>query len=177
MTITLTPIPWTVVDGLLSMRMKGTTVNLTEDHPNFSTLVSSLKERKWRVVEALVYRMEKKESLVDRMAHFDAKKVTNDTTVVTATIPGSLPTLMLVRPEVLTLAGRIPTVVIDPIENRDAVIERLWNLALTAGRDTFAYQSAEEKFPGDLKVSVAGDVFEFQAKDENWVPLLKIVEG
>jgi hypothetical protein len=170
----LKPIPWTLVDGLLSMRMNGSTINLSEDHPNFDTLVGYLVGRKWRVVEALVYRLEKRETLVEKMSHYDARKDVGNLEVASTRFAEGLPILTLARPDTEPAVGRIATVILDPIEDQDEVILRLWTLALRVNKDTFAYQSSEEKFPGDLKVTPAGDVFEYRAKEENWVPLLKI---
>ena len=90
---------------------------------------------------------------------------------------GALPFLVLERPELEPVTGRVSNIVLDPINDQEAMILRLWTLALRLNRDTFAYQSLEEKFPGDLKVSPSGMVEEYRAKTSAWEAIFQISEG
>ena len=168
-------IPWTLVDGILTLRLNGISMSLTEDHPNFFRILQYLKEHKFRVVESLVYRQETFKTPVELLAEFDPdKESVRELTPDPPKIGGSLPVFFMKRPEITPLSGRVSTVIINSLEDKEGMVQRLYELALQTGKDTFAYQSIEEKFTGDLRVTPSGLVFEYKIKEEDWDPICQI---
>jgi len=168
-------IPWTLVDGLLTLRLRGSSICITEDHPNHARILDYLKQRKFRVVEALVYRQDTLRSFDQIMESVGSSDTSNR--VILADSPkveGSLPIVYMELPETSVSDARLPTVIIDPIEDREQMMRQLYIRALQTNKDTFAYQSIEEKFPGDIKVSPTGFVFEYCAADKNWSVICQI---
>jgi len=169
------PIPWTLVDGILTLRLSDSVLSLTEDHPNYERILTYLRQTNFHVVETLVYRQDSFQSLEERLQNFSLKAESDRDLV--ADMPkaeGSLPMLYVAPQEIIPATGRVSTVIIDPINDREDVLKKLFVLALQTNRDAFAYQSSEEKFSGDLKVSPSGLTFEYHIRGENWVPICQI---
>ena len=164
-------IPWTRSDEMLTLWLKGSPTYLEVGHPNFERILEYLKAKKFGVVEALIYRQEGSLSLEAQMQKSSPKEINGDM-VLTA----PLPTFPVAPVVVVPGTGRISTVIIDTLANKAEVVNRLYILMKKAHRDAFAYQSIEEKFPGDLKISTEGVVSEYRLKEENWVPICLVVE-